>query len=69
MGLTTTIQIKLIFLLTLWKQLSRSAVNHGEWFVELNILVQQVDKETQLQWALPEASSIFPACRGSLAGF
>lgn len=47
MGLTTTIQIKPIFLLTLWKHLSRSAVNHGEWFVELNILVQQVDKETQ----------------------
>lgn len=43
MGLTTTIQINPIFLLTLWKCLSRSAVNHGEWFVESNA----VDKETQ----------------------
>lgn len=51
MGPTTTIQINPIFLLTLWKRPSRSAMNHEEWFIELNIVIQQVDKETKHSWA------------------
>lgn len=41
---TTTVQMNPIFLWTLWKSLSRSVMNHGEWFIELNILIQQLDK-------------------------
>lgn len=47
MGPTTTVQINPIFLLTLWKCLSWSAMKHEEWLIELSILIQQLDKETK----------------------
>lgn len=45
MGPTTTVQINPIFLLTLWKCPSRSAMKH--WIIELSILIQQLHKETK----------------------